>query len=125
MLFEQYPHRYADIILNSDYAIRSEIEAIVRGVSLASCLERYRVENARRVEIGRKEAKGYQTVLNLVFKEQFLQRVVIGTQKGPTSARNWDPPGFMSSSVVLGTEGPTPVLALDLGTCAGYRAAAG
>lgn len=33
MQYESYRHRYPDIILNSDYALRTEIEDVVRFVA--------------------------------------------------------------------------------------------
>ena len=32
MQYESYTHRFADIILNSDYELRKEIDEVVRGV---------------------------------------------------------------------------------------------
>lgn len=34
MKYEAYAHRFADIILNSDYALKQEIEEIIKGLSL-------------------------------------------------------------------------------------------
>jgi hypothetical protein len=75
----------------------------------------------------RKEIWGRLLVYNLIraMMARAAQALVIGTQKGPTSASNPDPPGFMGTRVVLGILRVAPELGLDLRAGAGYRAAAG
>lgn len=38
MRYDWYPHRVADIILNSDYALKQEIERIIQSVSFEDVL---------------------------------------------------------------------------------------
>jgi hypothetical protein len=38
MRYDWYPHRFADIILNSDYALKQEIERVIQSVSFEDVL---------------------------------------------------------------------------------------
>ena len=38
MRYDWYPHRFADIILNSDYALKQEIEPVIQSVSFENVL---------------------------------------------------------------------------------------
>jgi len=38
MRYDWYPHRFADIILNSDYALKQEIERVIQSVSFDDVL---------------------------------------------------------------------------------------
>ena len=48
MAFEWYGHRSADIILNSDYALKQEIEDVIRSVSLDHVLLEFKDKSQRR-----------------------------------------------------------------------------
>ena len=56
MLAEHYSHRYADILLNADYELRQEIDAVVRSIDFSEVEKRYTEENAERVQKGKKPA---------------------------------------------------------------------
>lgn len=88
MLYECYPHRFSDIILNSDYALRQEIETIVKNLDLIEATKRFDSANEYRKAAGRKISQGKQSTINLIFKEQF-------GQFGWTSEKNvFDESGF-------------------------------
>src|SRR5258708_2743452 len=74
MNFEVYPHRYADIILNSDYEIKKEIEETVKRVSYKDVLKEYERQNLERGTSGKKEIQGKQTIINSSFKKEFIGR---------------------------------------------------
>ena len=38
MRYDWYPHRFANIILNSDYALKQEIERVIQSVSFEDVL---------------------------------------------------------------------------------------
>jgi hypothetical protein len=69
-----YAHRYADIILNSDYELKKEIEAIIKSISYKDILQEYEKENVSRKDLGKREAQGRQSVINTKFREHFLNR---------------------------------------------------
>jgi Restriction endonuclease BglII len=71
MRFEWYPHRFADIILNSDYALKQEMEQVIQSVSFEDVLKRFTQENEQRRGSGRKEAQGKQSIINAMFREGF------------------------------------------------------
>ena len=73
MRYDWYPHRFADIILNSDYALKQEIEQVIQSVSFEDVLSRFKQENERRKESGRKEAQGRQSTINIMFREEFAK----------------------------------------------------
>lgn len=74
MLAESYAHRYADVILNSDYALRQEIDDVIRCVDFTECQTRFVANNSQREALGRKPSKGYQSTLNSLFREAFQGR---------------------------------------------------
>lgn len=74
MNFETYPHRYADIILNSDYELKKEIEEIVKRVSYKDVVLEYERQNIERGTSGKKEIQGKQTIINSTFKTEFLSK---------------------------------------------------
>ena len=74
MIYESYAHRFADIILNSDYDLKLEIEDVIRSILLEDAVGRFEAENARRRELGKREAKGKQATINSMFREEFERR---------------------------------------------------
>lgn len=74
MLGAYYPHRFADVILNSDYELRQEIDEVIHSIEFQDVSRRYEEENARRRELGKKLLQGKQTVINTMFREQFGRR---------------------------------------------------
>jgi hypothetical protein len=74
MQSDKYSHRYADLILNGDYDLKKEIEEIIEELSFEDCKTRFVTENQQRVGRGKKPAKGYQSTLNVLFREGFNRR---------------------------------------------------
>ncbi len=74
MNFDIYSHRYADIILNSDYEIKKEVEEIIKKVNYKDILKEYESQNIQRNSSGQKEIQGKQKVLNSSFKAEFEKR---------------------------------------------------
>lgn len=74
MDYDTYPHRFADIILNSDYALKREIEDVVQSIVFDNVVVRFEVENTRRIGEGKKPAQGKQSTINVMFKEEFEKR---------------------------------------------------
>lgn len=71
MIYDHYAHRCADIILNADYELRKEIDEVIHSIDFEDIKRRYEKENATREESGKKLLKGKQSIINLMFKEQF------------------------------------------------------
>lgn len=74
MNFEVYSHRYADIILNSNYSIKQEVEDVVKKVSYKEVTREFENQNAQRNSTGKKEIQGKQKVINSSFKTEFEKR---------------------------------------------------
>lgn len=74
MRYETYPHRYADIILNSDYELKKEIDDVIKAIDLVAVEKRFEELNLKRESSDRKAAKGKQTTINQMFKEEFQKR---------------------------------------------------
>jgi len=74
MNFISFPHRFADIILNSDYDTKREIEEIIRGIDLKSVEERFLKGNDERKTNGKKPMKGKQAIINAIFREEFRKK---------------------------------------------------
>ncbi|MHA2062188.1 MAG: BglII/BstYI family type II restriction endonuclease [Candidatus Sifarchaeia archaeon] len=74
MNYEWYAHRFADIILNSDYELKQEIEQVIQSIDFGSIQKRFDNQNAERRSKGKKEAKGKQSTINLMFREEFTER---------------------------------------------------
>lgn len=71
MKYLAYSHRFADIIINSDYSIRQEIEKVINDIDTKSIQERYQQDNIILKQNGKKPRKGMQASLNAIFKEKF------------------------------------------------------
>ncbi|MDD5094000.1 MAG: BglII/BstYI family type II restriction endonuclease [Dehalococcoidia bacterium] len=71
MRYETYPHRFADIILNSDYELKQEIERAIAAIDFKEAEGRFVQRNKEKKTGGKKESKGKQSTLNEMFKEQF------------------------------------------------------
>ena len=74
MYYESYAHRFADIILNSDYELKLEIEDVIKSIYLESVLKRFDKNNENKIADGKKPAKGKQSTINLMFREKFLEK---------------------------------------------------
>jgi hypothetical protein len=69
-----YAHRYADIILNSDYQLKQEIESVIASLTMPRLDAEFEELNARRAAEGKKSAKGKQSTANIIFKQEFTDR---------------------------------------------------
>jgi Restriction endonuclease BglII len=74
MNYEWYAHRFSDIILNSDYELKQEIELVIQTISFDEVLKRFENGNIKRRSLGKKEAKGKQSTINLMFRERFTEK---------------------------------------------------
>ena len=74
MIYDYYAHRYADIILNSEYAIRKEIDEVIHSVDFEDVTKMYEEENLRRQKRQKKLLVGKQTIINAMFKDEFKWR---------------------------------------------------
>ncbi len=74
MNYKKYVHRYADIILNSDYELRQDVEQILNSVSFEDVSKKFDERNLERKERGKKLMKGKQSILNENFREEFNKR---------------------------------------------------
>lgn len=86
MNFQTYAHRYADIILNSDYDTKREIEEVVKSVSYADVLKEYDIQNATLIAKGKKAHQGKQALINSQFRDEFVKR-------------NWTPEKYVFENV--------------------------
>jgi hypothetical protein len=74
MKYELYAHRFADIILNSDYALKQEIEEVIKGISFEAVLEEFEREKQRRVDAGKRPPQGKQSTINALLRSKFSAR---------------------------------------------------
>jgi hypothetical protein len=71
MIYTDYSHRYSEIILNSAYDIKKEIDSVVKSISTAEIDRQYVASNEKRKNEGRSESKGKQAALNSLFRVRF------------------------------------------------------
>lgn len=74
MTFEWYAHRFADIILNSDYSLKQEIEDVIHSISFYDVITEFNLENQRRTDTGKKPPQGKQSTINSFFRKEFGKR---------------------------------------------------
>jgi hypothetical protein len=74
MLFESYSHRFADIILNSDYDIKKEIDSIIHSLDFKFVCEKFAEDNAERKAKNKKESQGKQATINSILRNEFRKR---------------------------------------------------
>ena len=74
MYYESYAHRFADVILNSDYGLKKEIEDTIQTIDFGSVEKRFEIENEKRKSQGKRLAVGKQSTINLMFREEFEKR---------------------------------------------------
>lgn len=74
MQYESFAHRFADIILNSDYELKKEVEDVVRAIDYHSVLARFDELNEIRRAEGKKLAQGKQSTINKIFREEFASK---------------------------------------------------
>ena len=69
-----YSHRFADIILNSDYSVKQELESVIQEIDFNTIVRRYHEDNMQLKENGKKEKIGMQSSLNNIFREKFITK---------------------------------------------------
>jgi len=74
MNYETHPHRYADIILNSEYELQKEIFDVIRSIGTTEVERRFNNENVLRRQAGKKLLKGKQSIINLMCVDEFKKR---------------------------------------------------
>jgi hypothetical protein len=74
MLFEAYSHRFADIILNSDYEIKKEIDLIVHNLDFNHICKKYEADNLEKKAKGKKEYQGKQATINAILRNEFKKK---------------------------------------------------
>ena len=74
MEYVTHAHRFADIILNSGYAIKQEIEEVIQFISFETILNEFEQENLRRTQAGKRLAQGKQSTINALFRREFNAR---------------------------------------------------
>lgn len=72
MKYQSYAHRFADIILNSDYTIKQELEQTITSIPFDKVIEEFEREKAKRVQNGQKLPQGKQSTINLLIRNAFL-----------------------------------------------------
>src|SRR5262249_52395585 len=74
MKYEIYPHRFADIILNADYALKREIETVIDILRFEDVVVAFDEESKIRNAGGRKPPQGKQSTINAMFRKLFTER---------------------------------------------------
>lgn len=74
MKYHAHAHRFADIILNSDYALKQEIEEVIGSISFEEVLLEFKKENKFRGDSGKRPAQGKQSTINALFRKEFGTR---------------------------------------------------
>lgn len=69
--FITYSHRSAEIIINSDYDIRLEIENIIRSITIDEIMDKYNDVNRALLKKRKQKRVGLQSAINIIFKEKF------------------------------------------------------
>ena len=74
MRYQTLAHRFADIILNSDYALKQEIEEVISSIFFETVLTKFKEENQRRKDTGKRLAQDKQSTINALFRIEFGSR---------------------------------------------------
>jgi hypothetical protein len=74
MHYQSYEHRFADIILNSDYQLKKEIFEVIESVDFHEVENKFIGDNLEKEKIGKKASKGKQATINSVFRFLFKHR---------------------------------------------------
>lgn len=74
MKCKKYAHRYADIILNSEYTIKNEIDGILDQLNFSNIELKFDEINREKENIGKKIQKGRQPAINALLKDLFLEK---------------------------------------------------
>ena len=71
MKYQTYSHRFAEIIMNSNYSTKSEIEQVIKGIDFIELQNNYVTNNQALKISGRKTRIGMQADLNQMFRNAF------------------------------------------------------
>ena len=74
MKCKKYAHRYADIILNSEYTIKNEIDDVLDRLTFDNIELKSREINQEKINAGKKVQKGKQPAINSLLKELFIEK---------------------------------------------------
>lgn len=74
MLYETYSHRFADIILNSDYEIKKEIDSIIHSLDFSVVCKKFDDDNTEKKAKGKKESQGKQATINAILRSDFKKK---------------------------------------------------
>ena len=74
MKCKKYAHRYADIILNSEYTIKNEIDDVLDRLTFDNIELKSREINQEKINAGKKVQKGKQPAINSLIKELFIEK---------------------------------------------------
>jgi hypothetical protein len=72
MQYEWYAHRFADIILNADYALKQEIEEVIKSISYDEVIVEFNRTTNVRKQAGGKLPQGKQSTINAMFRKAFI-----------------------------------------------------
>lgn len=73
MDFVKYSHRFADIILNSDYDLKKEVDRVLSDISQNDIDNEFVALNEERASNGKVLAKGKQSTINSILKREFMK----------------------------------------------------
>lgn len=73
MIFEIYSHRFAEIILNSDFQIRKEIDLIIKRITFDDVIKKFNHDNLTKNQVGKKVSVAKQSTINTLFREEFIK----------------------------------------------------
>lgn len=74
MKYKKYAHRYADIILNSEYTIKNEIDEILDKLTFEKIEAKYQEINLDNIQSGKQVRKGKQHAINSLLKASFQEK---------------------------------------------------
>lgn len=57
--------------MNSDYALKKEMEAVIASISFATILTQFEQESERRLKAGKRPPQGKQSSINAIFRAEF------------------------------------------------------
>ena len=74
MNYQTHSHRFADIILNSDYGLKQEIEEVIHSITIETINEEYEEWNKLLMGSGKKPSSGKQSTINRLFRDGLSSR---------------------------------------------------
>jgi hypothetical protein len=74
MKYELHSHRFADVVLNSDYPLKQEIKQVIAAVSFDAVRAEFKNKNEKRTAAAQPRAQGKQSTINALLKKEFSAR---------------------------------------------------